>query len=143
MSRIPRVAKIMIPIIRAGLAADDVKVGTWTEDIDLRHFPMINLRRVGGTGRNPKRPTQISHALVEMAIYGVDTLDDTEQLYEDALEALFDAWLHQTLTDAGYIHSIKEHIAMEVMTSPFEDSWRVQGLILVGIRPPWIPLSRT
>jgi hypothetical protein len=71
-----------------------------------------------------------------MTIYGVDTLGATEQIYEDALEALFDAVRLQTVTPAGYLHSMIEHIGMEEVTSPFEDSWGVHGIILVGIRPP-------
>jgi hypothetical protein len=138
MSEIKRASSILLPLLRAGLGDSVSKVGTWTENIDYRTFPLVNIRRVGGPGRNPKRPKKISHALIELCVYGIDTLDATEQIYEDALEALFDAVLHQTVTPAGYLHSMREHMAMEEMTSPFEDSWRVQGLILVGIRPPWI-----
>ena len=63
-------------------------------------------------------------------------LPETEQLYEDALEALYEAVRKQTQTDAGYLHSIKETLGATQFSSLFQDSWRVQGLIQLGIRPP-------
>jgi hypothetical protein len=55
MSRMPRPAPVVLPILRDALPG--VKVGTWVEDVDLREFPLINIRRVGGV-RNPKRPNE-------------------------------------------------------------------------------------
>lgn len=134
MSKMPRVQAVLLPILRAALP-ETVKVGTWVEDIDYRHFPMINIRRIGGA-RHEWRYTDLALPVVEMTAYGIEGLPETEQLYEDALEALYGAVERQTLTEAGYLHSIKETMGATQFSSLFQDSWRIQGLIQFGVRPP-------
>jgi hypothetical protein len=96
---------------------------------------MIQVRRVGGL-RNPKRPTLLGLPVIELTVYTDVGLPETEQLYEDVLEVLFDAVKRQTPTDAGYLHSMKETFGATQFSSLFQDSWRVQGLIQLGLRPP-------
>lgn len=134
MSKMPRVQAVLLPILRDALP-ETVKVGTWVEDIDYRHFPMINLRRIGGA-RHEVRYSDLALPVVEMTAFGIEGLPETEQLYEQALEALYEAVRLQTLTDAGYLHSIKETMGATQFSSLFQDSWRVQGLIQFGVRPP-------
>lgn len=134
MSKMPRVQAVLLPILRNALP-ETVKVGTWVEDIDYRHFPMINLRRIGGA-RHEVRYSDLALPVVEMTAFGIEGLPETEQLYEQALEALYEAVRLQTLTDAGYLHSIKETMGATQFSSLFQDSWRVQGLIQFGVRPP-------
>lgn len=134
MSKMPRVQAVVLPILRDALP-ETVKVGTWVEDIDYRHFPMINLRRIGGA-RHEVRYSDLALPVVEMTAFGIEGLPETEQLYEQALEALYEAVRLQTLTDAGYLHSIKETMGATQFSSLFQDSWRVQGLIQFGVRPP-------
>lgn len=134
MSKMPRVQAVLLPILRAALP-ETVKVGTWVEDIDYRHFPMINIRRIGGA-RHEWRYTDLALPVVEMTAYGIEGLPETEQLYEDALEALYGAVERQTQTEAGYLHSIKETMGATQFSSLFQDSWRIQGLIQFGVRPP-------
>jgi hypothetical protein len=133
MSRIPRIQAIVIPILRE--AFPDVKVSSWVEDIDYREFPMLNVRRIGGV-RHDRRPTQLAMPIIELTSFGITGLVETEQLYEDALEVLYDAVLTQKQTEAGYLHSIKETMGATQFSSLFQDSWRVQGLIALGVRPP-------
>lgn len=133
MSEIKRVQSIVIPILRD--AFHGVKVGSWVEDIDFRTFPMLNVRRVGGA-RHRRKPKQLGKPVIELTAYGIEGLPETEQLYEDALEALYTAQHTQTQTPNGYIHSILETMGATQFSSPFQDSWRIQGLIQLGIRPP-------
>jgi hypothetical protein len=112
-----------------------VKVGSWVEDIDFRVFPMLNVRRLGGA-RDRKRPTEFSKPIIELTAYGIEGLPETEILYDKALVALYQAKSTQKLTPGGYIHSIIETMGATQFSSPFQDSWRIQGLIQLGIRPP-------
>ena len=132
MPKMPRVSSVVLPILRAALP--DVTVTTWGADIDYRQFPFINVRRVGGI-RHAIRPEQLDKAVIEMTAYGSEGLPETELLYVSALEALYRAVREQTLTDTGYLHSMKETMGMTQFSSPFQDSWRVQGLIQLGVRP--------
>lgn len=133
MSRLPRVQEIVIPILRD--AFPSVKVGSWIEDIDYRRFPILNVRRLGGS-RHPRRPAQLGLPVIELTAFGDVGLPETEQLYEDALEVLYAAQNRQIQTAQGYIHSVSERMGATQISSLFMDSWRVQGLIQVGIRPP-------
>lgn len=135
--KLSRVQKIVLPILRTRFANYDrtVKVGSWTEDIDYRDFPLFNVKRLGGAGRNPKRPTKFGLVVIELTCYDTEDLPTTEDLYDVALEALYEAVRKQTQTPDGYLHSIKETMGATEFGSPFQDSWRVQGLIQLGIRP--------
>lgn len=132
MAVMPRVQAVVIPILAD--AFTDVKVGSWVEDVDHRKFPMLNVRRVGGL-RNMKYPKALDLAVMELTAYGKEGLPETETLYSDALEVLYDAVENQTSTSSGYMHSIKETMGMTQFSSLFMDSWRVQGLIQIGVRP--------
>lgn len=137
MPKLARVQRIALPILRDSLAdyGRPIKVGTWNEDIDYRDLPMINVRHLGGT-RHGKRPTEFAKPVIEMTVFDHIDLPTTEDLYDDALEALYEAVRKQTQTPYGYLHSIKETMGATEFGSPFQDSWRVQGLIQLGIRPP-------
>jgi hypothetical protein len=121
-----------MPILRE--AFPDVKVSSWVEDIDYRQFPMLQIRRIGGT-RNDRRPTQLALPVIELTAYATTGLVETEQLYEDALEVLYGAVQSQKQTPDGYLHSLKETMGATQFSSLFMDSWRVQGLIALGVRP--------
>lgn len=133
MSKLPRVATVVLPILRDAFPA--AQVTTWIPDVDYRVFPMIQVRRLGGP-RHETRPTQLGLPVIELTVYTTDGLPETEQFYEDVLEVLYDAVKNQTETDAGYLHSIKETLGATQFSSLFQDSWRVQGLIKLGVRPP-------
>jgi hypothetical protein len=142
----PRPTEIVLPLLRAAnLKVKDldnvehpVTVNSWVPDIDFRKFPMVQVRRLGGI-RNPKRPTLLATPVIEMTVYTKAPeggLQETEQLYEDALEALYTAVRKQTQTPKGYLHSMFETLGATQFSSLYQDSWRVQGLIQLGIRPP-------
>ena len=134
MPAMPRVQSVVLPILRAALPTE-VTVTSWGADIDYREFPIINIRRVGGV-RHGERPDLLDKSVIEMTAYTTEGLPETELLYSDALEALYEAVRKQTQTDAGYLHSIKETMGATQFSSLFMDSWRVQGLIALGVRPP-------
>ena len=133
MPVMPRVQSVVLPIIREALP--DVTVTSWGADIDYRDFPLINIRRVGGV-RHGEHPELLDKSVIEMTCYTTTGLPDTENLYAEALEALYEAVRKQTQTDAGYLHSIKETMGATQFSSLFMDSWRIQGLIALGVRPP-------
>ena len=135
MPVMPRVQSVVIPILRAAPGLDGVTISSWVPDIDYREFLLINIRRVGGV-RHGEHPELLDKSVIEMTCYTTTGLPDTENLYAEALEALYEAVRKQTQTDAGYLHSIKETMGATQFSSLFMDSWRIQGLIALGVRPP-------
>jgi hypothetical protein len=111
------------------------KVYSWNPDVDYREWPWLQIRRVGGP-RDLKRPLSLGFPVIEMTARSDVGLPETEQLYEDALEVLYEAVRRQTQTPDGYLHSMKETLGATEFSSEFQDSWRIQGLIRLGIRPP-------
>jgi len=128
--RMPRVQSIILPILREALPG--VTIGSWYRDIDYRTFPILNIRRLGGVGPDPKR---LDLPVIEMTAYTQESLPATESLYMDAREVLLDMVERQTVTPSGYLHSFTETMGPTPFDSPFEDTWRVQGLIQLGVRP--------
>ncbi|AFQ97332.1 tail terminator [Mycobacterium phage Rebeuca] len=143
--KLARVQKVVLPLLRGhddlldpisvrqGIAP--AKVGSWVENIDYRDFPLVNIRRIGGP-RHETRPKQLALPVIEMTCYHTEGLVECEELYEACLDVLYDAVKFQTQTPSGYLHSIKETMGATQFSSPFMDSWRVQGLIALGLRPP-------
>jgi hypothetical protein len=136
MSKMPRIQAVVLPILRTAFEGSTplVTVNTWVPDIDKRSLPLIMVRRLGGF--HSKRFDVLSLPVIEMTAYGTQGLAETEQLYEDALRALFLAVQNQTQTESGYLHSFKETFGATQFGSLFQDSWRIQGLIQLGLRPP-------
>jgi len=126
----PRVQSIILPVLREALPG--VTIGSWYRDVDYRTFPILNIRRLGGVGPDPKR---LDLPVIEMTAYTQESLPATENLYMDAREVLLDMVERQTVTPSGYLHSFTETMGPTPFDSPFEDSWRVQGLIQLGVRP--------
>lgn len=130
-----RVQKVVLPLLRGDKRLEGVTVTTWIPDIDYREFPLINIRRIGGI-RNPDGPTLHSLPVIEMTAYSNASLIECEELYETALEVLYDSVSHQTRTDAGYVQSLYETMGATQFSSLFQDSWRVQGLLRLCVRKP-------
>ena len=131
-SSFPRFQEVVLPILRAGLP-EDVKVGSWIEDIDYRHYPQVNIRRVGGP-RSVKRPYDIDNPVVELTVYHDEGLIEAEELYSRCIDILFKAKEDQTVTESGYLARVQETMGMTQFSSLFQDSWRVQGLIALTVR---------
>ncbi|BBC43581.1 tail terminator [Mycobacterium phage AN9] len=135
MGAMPRVQSVVAPILREDPRLAGVTIVTWVPDIDFREFPMINIRRIGGI-RNTNAPLLHSLPVVEMSAYSTDGLIECEELYETALEVLYDAVKNGTQTPAGYLSSIFETMGATQFSSLYQDSWRIQGLIRLGVRTP-------
>lgn len=132
-SNFPRFQEVVLPILRAGLP-EDVKVGSWIEDIDHRHYPQVNIRRVGGP-RDTGQPYRLDRPTMELTAYHNEGLIEAEELYAKSLDLLFEAQHKQTLTPAGYLSRVEEYMGMTQFSSLFQDTWRVQGLISLSVRP--------
>lgn len=135
MAALPRVQAVVLPLLRADDRLDGVTVTTWVPDIDYREFPMLNVRRIGGT-RNPTAPMIHSKPVIELSAYSTEGLIECETLYETALDVLYDAVRDQTMTAAGYLQSMFETFGATQFSSLYQDSWRIQGLIRLGVRKP-------
>lgn len=133
MTTVPRVQEVVIPILRAALPPE-VTVSSWVNDIDYREYPIVNIRRLGGT-RDKKFSRWMDHPVIEMTVLGNEGLIETEQLFHDALDALYEAARKQTVGDKGYLAYVTETMGMTQFSALFQDTWRVQGLIKVGVRP--------
>lgn len=135
MSTLPLVQDIVIPLLQSKLIPDKAAmVSDWKTDIAHTKWPLVLVKRLGGA-RHETRPKQLGLPIIELSCF--TTVDEytTGKFYEDALDVLYDAVRLQTLTDVGYLHSIKELQGPIDVASPYEDSWRVQGLIRLGVRP--------
>lgn len=129
----PRAQDVVLPILRSALPG--VHVCSWIPDIDYRRYPVVGVRRMGG-GRSQDSPGLMDNPLLELSVYGDVGLPETERLYMRALEALYEARARQVLTPAGHIVYVKEVMGQTQFQSHFQDTYRVQGLIQVGVRCP-------
>lgn len=127
----PRVQAVILPRLRSELTG--VTVGSWTPQVNHRLFPYLNVRRLGGSAVNPKL---LDRAVIEMTVYARGGVEVAEDHYLDARQVLWEMVDRQiVIPDVGHLHSLFETMGMTPFDSPFEDTWRVQGLIQLGIRP--------
>lgn len=126
-----RAADILLPILRAALP--DVTVASWISDVDHRKLPLVLIRQVGGE-RSDILPQKLVFPLVELSVHTRSDLADTEKLYNRAWMALDAARQQQVVTPAGWIHSLEGAVSTQSIPV-FTDSWRVQGVIRIGLRP--------
>lgn len=134
MDRFPRVQEVVLPILRAALP-EDVMVTSWVPDIDYRTYPVVNVRRLGGP-RSRENPMNLDKPVIELAVYHDEGLPEAEELYIRALEALYVAKRKQKTTNKGRISHVRETMGATQFPAQFQDTYRVQGLIELGIRPP-------
>lgn len=130
---VPRMQRVVIPILREALPPE-VTVSSWVDDIDYRVYPIVNIRRLGGY-RDLGLSRKLDKPVIEMTVYHDEGLVEAERLYSDALDAILEAWQTQKVVDSGYISNVRETMGMTQFPSPYQDSFRVQGLIQLGIRP--------
>lgn len=128
---LPRVQEIILPVLREQLPG--VKCGSWVESVDFRRLPIINVRRLGGVDVDLDR---FGKPTIELTAYSSDGIVGTEELFLDARQVIWNMVRHQTTTEAGYLHSFFESMGPTQFDSPYDDTWRIQGLISLGVRPP-------
>lgn len=129
----PRVQEVILPVLREQMP--DVTFTSWVPDVDQRVYPLINIRRLGGLPRDVRR---LDRPVIELTAFSRDGIVACENLYLDARTVLWDMVQKQTVTPKGSISSYFETFGPTQFDSPFEDTWRVQGLIQLGLRPPKI-----
>ena len=92
------------------------------------------IRRSGGP-RHATRPRLLSLPEVDLSAISAEGTVQAEELYEDALEALYAAVRQQkTISGVGYLHSILETQGATQVASPFTDTFAVEGKLRLGIR---------
>lgn len=136
----PRVEAVALPILRAGMP-DHVDVVSWTKDVDRRTYPIIKIRRMGGL-QNQKRPDLLDFAVIEVTAFSTAKdpkyagYSGTQDMLLDAQHVLFQAVRNQTvIPNVGYLHSYFQTMGPIQLDSPFDDTWRWQSLIQLGLRP--------
>lgn len=129
--RIPRIQEVVLPILKAELPG--VQVVSWVPDVADRQFPIVNIRRLGGLDVDID---MYDRAVIELTAYTDTNLVDCENLCLDARQVLWDAWKKQTVVvDKGSIGSFFTTLGPTQFDSPYDDTWRVQTLIQLGLRP--------
>ena len=130
--KMPRVQKVVLPILKAELP--EVKVVSWVPGTANRTFPLVNIRRISGISNFPDR---LDKPVIEMTAYARgDEIAVTEDLYLDARLVLEQAVEKQTIVPGvGYLHSFFEVMGPNQFDSPYDRTWRIQGLIQLGLRP--------
>lgn len=132
MPALPLIQDVVIELLKDKFP--DALIDSWIPNVDFRTFPIIGVRRIGGV-RHEKHPTKLGFPVIELTVYGDVGEPETEELYEECLDVLYNAVQKQTLTAHGYLHSIKETMGATQFDSPMTDTWRIQGLIQFGLRP--------
>lgn len=130
-----RVHEIVLPVLRTELATKwpTLKCVSWVPDVDYRTFPIVQVRRMGGIARDIQR---LDRAIIELTAYHSADLPTTEQLLADAITALDNMVDRQTNNSAGSLNTIRMVMGPSQFDSPFDDTFRVQALIQLGLRPP-------
>lgn len=135
----PRVQAVVLPILREELPMVDV--GSWFKEVTTRTYPLLNIRRVGGLP-NANRPDLLDRAVIELTGYTDNRneyyqgLTGAEDLVLDAMFLLYSNVDKQTIVgDVGYLHSYFVTMGPTQFDSPFDDTFRVQALIQLGLRP--------
>ena len=81
-----RAQSVILPLLRDALPG--VEVVSWIPDVDQRSYPLLFIRRQGGT-RNATRPDLLDRAIIQMTSISADGLAEAEDLYGDALARIF------------------------------------------------------
>lgn len=124
---------MVLPVLRQAL--EGVSVVSVVPNVNYRTYPMVLVTRAGGV-RNPSRPRKLSVPVLELLAVHDGGLLQAEDLYDAALDALYDAVSAQTVVEGvGYLHSLTETQGATSIASPFPDTFAVQGKVRVGVRP--------
>lgn len=133
MEEMPRVQDVVIPLLRD--AFPDAQVVSWVPEKADRVFPILNVRRLGGL---PVDPEMLDLAVIELTCYGEQRLGlpATERQLLRAQRTLWNSVKFQTvIPDAGYLHSYRQTMGPTQFDSPYDETFRVQSLIQLGLRP--------
>lgn len=150
----PKVEEVVLPILRSGLPSH-VSVVTWTPTVDrrtgapnldpglqMKSYPLVKIRRLAGSA-NQRRPDLLDLAVIETTVFSTATdshyvgYGGTQDLLLDVQYLIHQAIRNQTVIEnVGYLHSYFQTMGPLQLDSPFDDTWRWQSLIQLGVRPP-------
>jgi hypothetical protein len=129
--KMPRIQDVLLPILKDGLPG--VQVVSWVPDVEDRQYPIVNVRRLGGL---PEDVNLLDKPVVEITAFHNLNLAACENLLLDARQVIYDAWKNQTVVpEKGHISSYFETLGPTQFDSPSDDTWRVQMLVQLGLRP--------
>jgi hypothetical protein len=128
----PRAQAVIMPVLRERLPG--ITFVSWEPDVDYRTYPFVKIRRLGGVGPDPQR---LDRPVVEITAFSRDGLVATEDIYLDVRQVIWEMVQNQTVVpNIGYLHSFTETLGPIQLDADFDDAWRIQGLIQIGVRPP-------
>lgn len=136
----PRIAQVVLPILRNHLSEvsvfytnEDVESYSWLPYTGDRGFPLLQVRRLGGQSWDTRL---LDLPVIELTAYTSENLEATENLLLDAQTAIWDAVVRQyVVSGIGYLHSYRPTMGPTQFDSQFDDKWRIQMLIQLGLRP--------
>jgi hypothetical protein len=124
--------ELVLPLLRETFPK--VAVLSQVPDVDHRHYPIILVRPAGGT--DSEFPEMLGYSVIEMSAHSATDLADAETLYLNARMALVGACRRQSvIAGKGWLHSVKQTMGATQLEPIFGDTWRVLGLIRLGLRP--------
>lgn len=133
MQNMPRIQDVVIPILREEFP--QAQVVSWVPEKGDRVLPILNVRRLGGL---PVDPRFLDRAVIELTCYGDQALglEPAERLLLDAQIVLSEgAYRSRVVTGAGSLSSYRQTMGPTQFDSPYDDTFRVQSLIQLGLRP--------
>src|SRR5690606_13720655 len=105
----------------------------WIPDVHRRSYPLVNIRNVGGI---PVYMDVFDRQTIELQALGHESLAATEDLFYDPRSVIWEMVKKQPDTQAAHLHSFTDSSGAMQLESPYTDTWRIQGLIQLGVRPP-------
>lgn len=123
---------VVLPLLRAALPG--VSVVSSAPGPNDRQFPLVVISREGGT-RHPGLPRRFALPVLELEAVSADGPVQAEELYDEALDALYDAVSQQlTIAGVGYLHSVNEAQGPTETPSEFPDTWAVTGSVRLAVK---------
>lgn len=123
---------VLLPLLRSALPGTSVV--SVIPDVDQREYPMVVVERVGGV-RNVDLPEGHSKPVVRVTAASGEGLIEAEELYEEAVSALFAAArAQQVVSGVGRLQSVSEVGGPVSVPSGMPDVWTVGGTVQASMR---------
>ena len=111
---------LILPILREALPG--ASVVSVVPDVDYRTFPLVTIERAGGT-RSESAPRLLAHPELKLTVVSADGLVAAEELYEEALDALYDG-----------LQRFRETQGAIEVESRYPDTWAIEGAVALSVR---------
>ena len=128
---LPRVAEILLPIIRE--AVPSAQVATVMPEVSHKDYPLILVRRVGGVAINMDLLDRVT---VDIQVFHNGTMAEAEDIALAVRGSLWSAYRKQrVIAGKGHIGYFTEMSGPGSVASDIPGVWRYQALYSVRIRP--------